>query len=124
SATVRDAALTATGPVIQSIEGQRFSGPVATFADANSGGVAGDYTAVIAWGDGSTSTGTVVADGSGFTVVGAHVYAAAGSFAVSVDIRDAGGASAAAVVQAVVADAPLTMTVKRITATEGQAFLG
>src|SRR5262249_59558764 len=65
------------------------------FSDATPAGTASDFTAVISWGDGTTSPGTVVASpGGGFDVLGSHTYAEAltgATFAVSV--LDAGGAA-------------------------------
>lgn len=46
------------------------------------------HTATIAWGDGTTTAGTVAeADGSG-TVTGTHAYAAAGFYTVTVSVSD------------------------------------
>ena len=58
------------------------------FTDANPNGMAGDYSAVITWGDGSTSTvtstatadGQIVAAGGGFDVIGIHTYQEEGSW--------------------------------------------
>jgi hypothetical protein len=45
--------------------------------------------ATLAWGDGSSSAGTVTAVGGGaFTVTGANTFVAAGSYPVRVAIRD------------------------------------
>ncbi len=72
---------------------------VATFHDANTAAPTADFTAAIAWGDGSTSTVTasgsgVVSQGSGnFAVRSAHTYPSAGTFTLSVGIADVGGSS-------------------------------
>ncbi len=66
--------IAATGENIATASGQAFSGVVATFTDASAGVLAGDFTATITWGDGTTSTGTVAAAGSGFVVTGTHPY--------------------------------------------------
>ena len=61
---------------------------VATFTDANPSATAGDFTATINWGDGTTSSGT---DHGGpntgiFSVSGAaHTYAEAGNYTITVD---------------------------------------
>ena len=52
---------------------------VATFTDSVSSDMAGDFTATIAWGDGSTTTGTVVGSSGSFTVEGGHTYGDEGS---------------------------------------------
>src|SRR5205814_2246015 len=51
-------------------------------------------SAVLHWGDGSTSAGTVTANGSGFDVTGSHTYPeelSGGTF--QVDMADIGGAT-------------------------------
>src|SRR5262249_32921466 len=53
-AWVADAPLSATGENLVAIEGSAFSGVVATFSDGNPNGAAGDFTATINWGDGTT----------------------------------------------------------------------
>jgi len=61
--TVADPAVVATGGLaISAVEGQAFSNQtVATFTDSGGPETVGDYSAVINWGDGSTSAGTIVA---------------------------------------------------------------
>ena len=69
--------------------GQSFTAPVATFNDADPQGTAGDYSATIDWGDGSTpDAGSVAASGGGFQVSGGQTYATAGSYATRITIRD------------------------------------
>ena len=67
---------------------------VATFFDPNFSDVAGDFTATIDWGDGTTSSsGTIVAIGGGaFQVLGGHTYAANGSYTMQVQLQSAVGA--------------------------------
>jgi hypothetical protein len=70
---------------------------VATFTDADPNAVAGDFTAVIHWGDGQTPAGTVTSDSDGgFDVIGDHTYAGLGGYKVKVVIHDAGGSTATA----------------------------
>jgi choice-of-anchor A domain-containing protein len=93
--TVLPAALTATGQTVSATAGAPFSDVVASLTDHDLLGTAGSYTAVISWGDGSSSAGTVAATGPGaFTVSGTHVYGAAGSYPVSVRITDVDGGTA------------------------------
>ncbi|OWK41286.1 polymorphic toxin-type HINT domain-containing protein [Fimbriiglobus ruber] len=57
---------------------------IATFTDPAGAPDAGDFTATIAWGDGTTSAGTVVSEGDGAYRVDApaHTYTTSGSFTV------------------------------------------
>src|SRR5262249_17748640 len=79
-ATVRDAPLTATAPSVRATAGAPFTGVIVSFTDADPNGTAGDYTATIFWGDGTTSPGTITPNGKGgFNVTGTTTYAAAGN---------------------------------------------
>jgi hypothetical protein len=72
--------------------GRVFSGPVATFSDADPAANAKDFTATINWGDGHLTNGTITADGKGgFTVSGTNTFALAGLLPISVDVFDFGG---------------------------------
>jgi hypothetical protein len=83
--TVLPAPLSATGQTITPTAGAPFSGVVATFTSADPYGSAASYTAMINWGDGSTSTGTITGTGM-FTVSGSHTYANPASETVRVTI--------------------------------------
>jgi PKD repeat protein len=97
TADVADALLHASpAGATQATAGQQFSGTVATFVDADPGGIASDYTTTIAWGDGSQSAGTVAGTSAGFEVTGNHTYTNAGNDTATVMIADAGGAQATA----------------------------
>src|SRR5262249_37856347 len=67
TANVADAVLTApTGVALKAVEGQTLSNvAVATFTDTNPLGTTSDFTAIITWGDGSTSSGVVTLVGGG-----------------------------------------------------------
>jgi uncharacterized delta-60 repeat protein len=72
-------------------EGVTFSGVVATFADADPHGFAGEYVANIDWGDGTSATpGIITANGLGFDVSGTHTYAEEGTRSLKVIIQDLG----------------------------------
>jgi len=91
---VADAALTGTPVPIVFAPPATFSGPVATFHDANTAAPASDFTATIDWGDSSTTAGAIASNGGGnFTVSGTHTYSANGPFTVMVTINDAGGST-------------------------------
>jgi hypothetical protein len=123
TATVADAALTASGVNVAATEGAVFSGAVATFTDANPSGTVSDFTASISWGDTTSSSGTVVANASGgFTVTGTHTYSEEGTYSISVAIVDVGGSSSAANSIATVADAALHSQGLALPATRFTAF--
>jgi hypothetical protein len=106
-ATVQDAALTAAGRNVSGTATQPLTATVAHVQDTNPGASAGDFSAQIAWGDGSTSPGSVAAaGGGGFDVSGTHTYATAGSFGITTSITDAGGSTASATSAAQIAAPP------------------
>jgi hypothetical protein len=96
TASVADAPLNATGVNVAAAQGVPFSGPVATFTDANPSAPLSDYTATITWGDSHVSAGTIALVSGVLTVSGTNTYAAAGSYSISVTINDVGGSSAMA----------------------------
>jgi hypothetical protein len=100
--TVADAPLTITGPnapfeAIQGVSTGTFT--VATFTDGNTGAPLTDFTAVVNWGDGSSSTITSAnglgGSGGNFAIQSSHTYSAAITVAttLSVQITDEGGSS-------------------------------
>lgn len=97
SATMADAdVLTAIGKNFSPPRGTPFTGAVATFTDTFAGAVAGDFTATIDWGDGSsTSSGTISLANGTFTVTGTHTYATSGAELVKVVIKDTHGTASA-----------------------------
>ncbi len=105
------------------VEGKSFTGVVAKFTDADKNTDLTQYSAVINWGDGHTSTGTISADATaGFDVAGTHTYALKGVYRIAVKIDDKDGASATANTSNIVTDAALTATSVGITATKGMAL--
>ena len=106
---VTDTPLTVGPPtIIQATQGKPFTATVATFTNPNPFSVAADYASMIAWGDGTTSSGTVVKLQNGvFAVVGSHTYATMNlggpAYPVTVAIQDGGiGGSTASVVDAAI----------------------
>jgi hypothetical protein len=121
---VADPALHATGTSFSLVEGSSTSNLVATFTDDDPNTAPSEYTAVINWGDGSTSSGgTVSADPlGGYDVTASHNYDE-GQFPVTVTIQDAGGSVATAQSTATVTDASITATGSAgSTSSEGQPF--
>ena len=65
------------------------SGDLATFYDSNPSGVAADFSATIAWGDGQTTLGAIRATDIGtFVISGDHAYAAPGAYSVTFNVND------------------------------------
>jgi uncharacterized protein DUF4214 len=95
TATVNDAALSATPAPFVVAKRTVFSGTVATFTDANPAADVGNFTASIDWGDGQVTTGAVSAQPLGtFAVAGSHSYKAKGDYPVTVQVQDVGGSTA------------------------------
>ena len=121
---IADAPLSASGvPTINGVEGAALTMTVATFTEANPDRTAGDFQATIAWGDGTTSVGTVNVNNGVYSVVGTHTYAAQGAYTATAAINDVGGKTAVASSTAAIADAPLIASgVPAIGGVEGAAI--
>jgi hypothetical protein len=71
----------------------QFDGNVADFQDNGPGQSELSINAVINWGDGNTTAGTVIhVGGIDFVVIGSHTYAQVGSFFDVIMLSDLGGA--------------------------------
>jgi hypothetical protein len=92
--TIKDAEprITATGKTLTADSNHKFTGAVASFTSADFTH-ATDFTAIINWGDGTQSPGTIVFNTvtGKWDVVGSHKYTRKGTFAVQVTITDANG---------------------------------
>jgi len=113
------AMLTATGVNVKATAGAPFSGTLATFTNAEPEGTAVTYSAVIAWGDGSTSAGVVSGTGTTLTVSGSHTYADPGTDTIQVTITDTLVGFAAA---STTSTAPLTSLKQEARATRNILF--
>jgi len=82
---INPAPLSATAVNFSAIAGAPFTGAIATFTNPDPYGSAASYTAIITWGDGSTSTGTITGTGT-LSVSGPHTYSDPGIDALSVQI--------------------------------------
>jgi hypothetical protein len=95
--TVADAPLTPVGKTISGVKGQSLTAVVASFTDADPTGSASEFSALINWGDSTSSAGTIAANGSGgFNVTGTHTYSNSGTFPISVAIQAMAGSTATA----------------------------
>jgi hypothetical protein len=133
-------AIMGMGENIAAVSGQSFTGLVATFTTTIAGAAAGDFTATINWGNGTTSTGTVQASpAGGFEVVGTTTYSTATdwfgfgygrggwSFLVSVSITDTKTSDQARTVSKATVlptSQNLLVAAQNIQATAGQSFSG
>jgi hypothetical protein len=88
---------TVTGTNISGSQGTPLNNvQVATFTDTYTGHPDGsDFLALIDWGDGTTTAGTISGSGGSFTVDGSHTYADAGNDTVTVGVFDVGGPATA-----------------------------
>jgi hypothetical protein len=102
-----------------------FNGIVGSFTDGNINAPVGDFTATIAWGDGSVTTGTVASKGGGlFTVNGSKTYAGQKTYNITVTVNDVGGASTQIASQATVGAAPVYINGAALNLFEGVPFSG
>jgi hypothetical protein len=88
---------------IQATAGVPVSAVLGSFSDTDPNGTAGDYTAVVNWGDGSQSGATLSPAGGGFSATGNHTFTRQGTFQVSTTVTDFGGSTQTSRVTVVVA---------------------
>jgi hypothetical protein len=103
------ASVTVTGRALSGVEGTELNATVASGSTSEK--TSACLRATIAWGDGTTSAGTIPTGGSSYTVRGRHTYAQAGSPDLVTTVRDTCAAGSGSAHSAVtIADAPLTAT--------------
>jgi hypothetical protein len=125
SIDVADAPLTTQSQNISLYAGVSWTGTVATFTDADACAQAGNYTATLTDGAGTTSAGTIFSDGNGgFYVTGTLAYATPGYYAPEVTITDNGGSTATVDDLAAVNAAPLSLSAWNIHIAAGQSYTG
>src|SRR2546430_1784267 len=109
-----------TGITINAISGAPFTARVASFTDADPAGQVSDYSALINWGDGVFSSGTITPNGlGGFDVIGTHTYnSIPHTFLIFVSVSDAGGSRTAGQTTAIVTAQP-SLSINNATVTEG-----
>jgi len=94
TALVADAAMTLTGGFeVGAIENQQTTLTLAAFTDQNQDSSAIDFTATVAWGDGTPATQVSInpAVNGLYQITAVHTYTADGSYAASVTLRDDDG---------------------------------
>lgn len=121
SLVVTDAPLTATFVTPdRQIGSGLINSVIASVIDSNPLGKIADLTAVINWGDGSSSTGTIEPATNNFAVKGAHAYTADGTFFVTVTITSKHGSTAQATGQITVNNAaPVVQQISDKSTNEG-----
>jgi uncharacterized repeat protein (TIGR01451 family) len=139
TATVADPAVVPAGQTFNATEGSAFNGVVATFVDpaggepnaSDMGALATHYNAMINWGDGTTTPGTIalnpaIPGGNGYTVSGMHTYTeeSATGYTVTVTINHESAPAATATSTAIVADAPVVVTSNPLSIPEASQFSG
>jgi hypothetical protein len=119
AASIREADVRGEAQALATSAGLTFVGQVAEFNDDNRLATASDYAAVIAWGDGTTSAGTVTGDRGRFLVSGTHAYTAPGQYLLRVTLLQGGAArviaDAATVTVVGVAAGPAPVTAQGVT---------
>jgi phospholipase C len=123
--TVSDSALRLTPPTTL-VERASFQGAVATFTDTDDSSV-GDFSAMVNWGNGQQTTGTIQATTPGhYAIIAAQTYAEEGSYPFTVTLTDErdGSSPLTASGTVVVADAPLQASAQNLKPTQGSAFNG
>jgi uncharacterized repeat protein (TIGR01451 family) len=85
--TVSEPAINVSGPIVVTTRRVRNL-TVATFTHASGVEPAGNFKAVIHWGDGTTSTGTITESGSTYTVKGSHNYGTGGNHTVTTTVTE------------------------------------
>ena len=94
-ATITDTVVVTDPPIVgtaSSLNTVQFAGlsnaVVATFQHGANTQSPGSYYALIRWGDGAITAGTITLSGGSYTVTGSHTYNTAGAFAVVVTISE------------------------------------
>jgi hypothetical protein len=112
SANISDGKLTAdANKSLAATAGAAFTSVLGSFTDeAGAQAAAGDFAAMINWGDGSLYSGTVSKTASGaFSVSGTHTYASAGSKSITATVTDEEGSTVTLHATATVGAAPAVL---------------
>jgi hypothetical protein len=84
-------------PIVVAPSTLAFAGTVAKFTDINAASTAGDFSATIAWGDGTTSAGAITDVDGAITVAGAHAFATTGELPITVTLAEVTPGAATAI---------------------------
>lgn len=119
---VADAPLSAAVPPLSAVARVGTTGSVAAFTDANPYSTPDDFVAVIDWGDGTVTAGTISGGNGSFVVFGTHQYLLAGVRPVGVTVRDVDGGSATAAGLITVQQAGLVVLGRTVEVVEGSEY--
>jgi uncharacterized repeat protein (TIGR01451 family) len=89
STAVAEPAIVVSAPVIvPAVTHSVTSFTAATFSHAKGVEPAGDFTATIDWGDGTTSAGTITKSGTQYVVKGSHTFVTSGAHTVTTTVAE------------------------------------
>jgi hypothetical protein len=132
TAVVQDAPLSPIPRTVTANAGANFTSAVASFTDADSGALGGNYTVTVNWGDGSPNSTlasgvSVVNSGNRFDVLATHAYkrySGASPYTITTTVTDNGGATTTVVSTATISDAPIKVSALTSVITEGDTVSG
>src|SRR5262249_31542166 len=100
-------------------EGQNLSF-TATFSDVN---LQDTHTALVSWGDSSTSVATVTESNGQGVITAGHIFKDEGQYPIVLTVTDSGGLSASLGASATIGNAtPTILSASNLTGNEGQAL--
>jgi uncharacterized repeat protein (TIGR01451 family) len=89
STTVAEPAIVVSAPIRVSTK-KLTNFAVATFTHASGVEATSAFTATIAWGDGSSTTGTITESGTTYTVKGTHTYSKSATHTITTTVKESG----------------------------------
>jgi hypothetical protein len=103
--------IAASGTTVKVNGGQTFTAVLANFSESNPSFTSANFSAVINWGDGTSSAGAISPNSNGdFSVTGTHTYFKAGAKKVDIVIQDIVGSTAEVQSKVIVQDGGSTVS--------------
>ncbi len=119
SAAAAPSPLTIAANNFKGLAGTATTATVAAFIDPNTADTTSDFNALISWGDGHSSTGTLAGGDGSFTVVGTNTYSAAGTYTFTVTVEGDGLTSSTTGTATIATSSPFTFADKPVFALPG-----
>ena len=122
-ANISDPSVLALPVPFVGVEGQTLTNAlIGVFSDPGGSEVVADYSAVINWGDGQTSTAKIVVDSSihGFDILGTHTYTEEGIYTPTITISHETSTSVVIHDAGVILDPAVNLTATNVNGVEGQ----